>query len=150
MRQPWANGHVPHANGRIRENTGLQRCRFSEVLLFMYACICVCVTSTYSTTYTRHPSLYQILPGSRTQDTGHRAQGTGRGPVGVACPISVLSANSNTEGSYNVHPYLGDFGHLMIGMFNNYHLCHDLRRFDCVINRSGDTFREMACFMWLM
>ena len=30
-----------------------------------------------------------------------------------------------TQGSYNGHSYVGDFGRLMIGMLNIYHLRHD-------------------------
>ena len=39
-----------------------------------------------------------------------------------------------SQGSYNGHPYLGDCGHLMIGMLNIYHLRHDQQRRDCAIN----------------
>ena len=32
---------------------------------------------------------------------------------------------SLTQGSYNGHSLIGDFGRLMIGMLNIYHLRHD-------------------------
>ena len=37
----------------------------------------------------------------------------------------IFPSLAGAQGSYNGHSYLGDFGHLMIGMLNIYHLHYD-------------------------
>ena len=51
-----------------------------------------------------------------------------------------LRALAQLQDSYNVPLYFGDLGHLMIGMFNIYHLRHESWRSDCTMN----SFRQQT------
>ena len=56
----------------------------TKYIIIHYSITQIHAYTIYSTTYTRHPSLYHLVPGHRT------------GTCGCSVPISVLCANSST------------------------------------------------------